>query len=272
MYRSAVLGNTPIPIWHDEEWIVRNIPHNAKLCVKIYDKDDEKLVDDYIGRFDVDDLIHYEATTKGHKIIGAFGQNTGRFHLTIQAMQSNEETRELPLYTFDGPCRYFRHDSHAIGRLTMLNADCVYSTWKIPIKRILFYFPQHERQYWNRQYKAAQTIFGDCAISLASQITIKLAHKTLYRRTLRHNENARLNNANDLWKLIFTDRVTQRIRPCVYTYVIICGDLVRQAIHFLLILPVSMHFWLMFRNMFAMQENFIFVQSMAGSGVTMSGN
>ncbi|UJR14277.1 hypothetical protein I4U23_001267 [Adineta vaga] len=219
-FTSAISPNTSSPTWDNEQWIVRNIPRNAKLIVKLYDKDDEKLADDYIGRFIVDDLIDYQPPQKGHKIIGAFGQYNGRFYLSIQSMQSSDETKRLPRYTFDGPCRYFRHDSYAIGRLTMLNADCVYSTWKIPMRRISVYFPPYQRQHWNTHYRSAQVIFGKCPVSLLSKTTIKLTHKALYGRTVKHNENGHLNSADDLWKHVFVDKTTKRIKPSIYTYVI----------------------------------------------------
>ena len=102
----------------------------------------------------------------------------------------------------------------------MLNAACVYSTWKIHIRRISAYFRPQQRQYWNPKYPAAQVIFGDYPSAMASQNTIKLAHKLLYRRTLKHNESGVLNDTNALWKCAFTDRTTQRVRPAIYTYVI----------------------------------------------------
>ena len=219
-FRSTIKRNTAAPEWDDEEWIVRNIPRHAKLVVKLFDKDDDKIKDDYIGRFIISDLIDEKPPEKGYKILGAFGQYSGRFYLSIHTMQSTEETRRLPRYTFDGPCRYFRHDSVAIGRLTMLNADCVYSTWKIQLKRISVFFPTYERQHWNRQYHAARNIFGGCPLALASQGTIKVAHKVLYGRTLKHNENGRLNTVDDLWKSIFTDRITKKIEPRLFTYII----------------------------------------------------
>ena len=219
-FRSTIIPNTATPKWDDEKWIVRNIPSNAKLSVKIYDKDDDKIVDDYIGEFEIFNLINYHPPSKGHEIIGPSDRHNGYFHLSIHSIQSSNETKHLPPYTFDGPCRYSRHDSFAIGRLTMLNADCVYSTWKIPMRRIsVFFIPEH-RQYWNKQYRAAKTIFGSCPLSLASQSTIKLAHKVLYGRTLKNNENGLLKNADDLWKSIFSDRTTKRIKPCIYSYVI----------------------------------------------------
>ncbi|CAF4378275.1 unnamed protein product [Rotaria sp. Silwood2] len=219
-FTSSILSNTATPTWDDEKWIVRNIPLNAKLTVKIYDKDDEKILDDYIGGFEVLNLINYHRPPKGHEIIGLLKNHSGYFHLSIHSMKSSEETKHLPPYTFDGPCRYSRHDSFAIGRLTMLNADCVYSTWKIHIRRISAFLKPHERQHWNTKYKAAQTIFGHYPSSVASLTAIKLAHKALYGQTLKHHENGQLTNADDLWKLVFSDRTTQRIKPCIYTYVI----------------------------------------------------
>jgi len=193
-YRSTIVPNTPTPTWEDEKWIVRNIPSNAKLSVKIYDKDDDKILDDYIGGFEIFNLINYRAPQKGHEIIGLFDRHKGYFHLSIHSIQSSHETKHLPRYTFDGPCRYFRHDSFSVGRLTMLNADCIYSTWKISMRRISVFLKPQDRQHWNKKYKAAQTIFGNYPLSLASQSTIKLAHKVLYGRTLKHNENGLLTN------------------------------------------------------------------------------
>ena len=193
---------------------------NAQLCVKIYDKDDDQLNDDYIGQFEILNLINYHAPPNGHEIIGTLGRQHGYFHLSIHSIPSPKETKDLPPYTFDGPCRYSRHDSQAVGRLTMLNTDCIYSTWKIHIRRISAYFRPHERQYWNPQYPAAQTIFGDYPFAFACLKTIKLAHKVLYGRTLKNNENGLLNSTDDLWKCVFTDRTTQRVKPATYTYVI----------------------------------------------------
>ncbi|CAF3161443.1 unnamed protein product [Rotaria sp. Silwood2] len=219
-FTSSILSNTATPKWNDEKWIVRNIPLNAKLTVKIYDKDDEKILDDYIGEFEVLNLINYHPPPKGHEIIGPLNYHSGYFHLSIHSMKSSEDTKHLPPYTFDGPCRYSRHDSFAIGRLTMLNTNCVYSTWKIHLRRISLFFKPHERQHWNTKYKAAQTIFGNYPASLASLTTIKLAHKALYGQTLKHHEKGQLTNADDLWKFVFSNRTTQRIKPCIYTYII----------------------------------------------------
>ena len=207
-------------MWENEKWIVRNIPLTAKLSVRVFDKDDDKLGDDYIGEFEVLNLINYHAPPDGHEIIGTFGRQHGYFHLSIQSIPCSDDTKDLPPYTFDGPCRYSRHDSLAVGRLTMLNTECIYSTWKIQMRRISVYFNPNERQHWNKQYSAAQSIFGDRPLALASKNAIKIAHKLLYGRTLKNNQNGFLDDADDVWKIVFTDEKTQRIKPCIYTYVI----------------------------------------------------
>ncbi|CAF0752841.1 unnamed protein product [Rotaria sordida] len=219
-FTSMIVPNTSSPKWNNEEWIVRNIPMNAKLSVTIYDKDDEKVIDDYVGKFEIENIVNYQASEDGHRIIGPLDQYRGRFYLSIDASKSSPESQQLPSYTYDGPCRFFRHDDFVVGRFTMLNHDCVYSTWKIRMRRISFFFRYHELQHWNLDSRNAQILFGDCALSLIAQNSLKLAHRTLYRRTLTNTENGQLNSSDDLWRLVFTNKTTQRIKPCVYTYII----------------------------------------------------
>ncbi|UJR32840.1 hypothetical protein I4U23_020302 [Adineta vaga] len=220
IFTSSIIPNTATPKWEDEKWIVRNIPINAKLSVKVYDKDDDTVNDDYIGQFEILNLINYHAPPKGHEIRGTLNHLNGYFHLSIHSMPSSDETKLLPRYTFDGPCRYFRHDSFAVGRLTMLNADCVYSTWKIRMRRISVFFNPDDRQHWNKKYRAAQAIFGNSPLTLASQSTIKLAHKVLFGQAIKNTETGIVTTAEDLWTTIFTDRTTKMIQPCIYSYVI----------------------------------------------------
>ncbi|CAF1240772.1 unnamed protein product [Rotaria sordida] len=219
-YRSLIVTNTLSPQWKDEEWIIRNVPLNAKLTIEIYDKDDDSLNDDYIGQIEIIDLSNYQAPREGHRILDSFSRYKGRFHLTIQSIELSELSKKLPRYTFDGPCRYTRHNSSVVGYLTMLNNECIYSTWKINLRRISVFFRSYERQQWNRQYRIAQTIFGGTPTSIIKQNAFKLAHKLLYRQTIKNNETGRLKNADDLWKLILYDNKTQKIRTCIYTYII----------------------------------------------------
>ncbi|CAF3477388.1 unnamed protein product [Rotaria sp. Silwood1] len=219
-FKSIALPRTLEPSWYDAEWIVRNISRHAELIVTLYDKYDRKLSDDFIGQFIIRDLINYIPSTKGHDIINASNQYNGCFHLSIQSMKSSEETKQLPRYTLDSSCRYFCHNSMTMGRLTKINIDHTYPTWKIQMRRISFFFLPNQRQYWNKQYKSARAIFGNYPFSSTSRKSIKLAHKALYEKTSRYNENGSLNSSDDLWKFVFTNRITKIIKPCIYTYVI----------------------------------------------------
>lgn len=193
---------------------------DAKLTVKIYDKDDKILKDDYIGQFEIKDLSNYQPPAEGHKILDLKGRTKGRFHLTIQSKTLSDSDEKLPNYTFDGPCRFIRHDSTTFGHLTMLNQNVNYSTWKIPLRRISVYFRPYDFQPWNRQYPIAQSIFNGTPASAARQNSFKLLHKLLYGRTIKNSETDRLTNADDLWKKIFFGRPTIAARLCFYTYII----------------------------------------------------
>ena len=219
-YRSTILIDTLNPTWTDEEWIVRNIPLNAKLVVSIYDRDDDTPNDDYIGQFEIKNLATYQSPDQGHTILDAKHRPSGSFRLTIESSPSPESSRQLPRYTFDGPCRYSRHGSSSFGRLTSTNDNRIYFTWKIHIRRLFAYFRPHDVQPWNRQYDVAQSIFSGTPRSLMKQNGFKLAHKMLYGRTMKNNASGRLRSAADLWKEIFFDEKSQRIRACIYTYII----------------------------------------------------
>ncbi|CAF3893529.1 unnamed protein product, partial [Adineta steineri] len=96
--------------WNDEEWIIRNIPRNAKLLVKVCNKNEKGSDDNYIGEFEILNIINYDAPPNGHIIIDSYGQHKGHFHLSINSKKSSNESQQLPRYTFDGPCRYSRYD------------------------------------------------------------------------------------------------------------------------------------------------------------------
>ena len=214
------MPNTASPKWNDQEWFVRNIPSTAKLSITVYDKDDKKPKDDYVGKFEILNVMNYEAPPDGHVILGHLNRSCGRFHLSIDAVKSDSESQKFPHYTNDSRCRYSRHDDIVVGKFTKLNDDRVYSTFEIQLRRIPYFFRQHELQYWNQDYKSANMIFGKHPTALTTKNAIKLAHRVLYGRTVKYNEDGIINNADDLWKLVFIDRKTQRIKPCVYTYMI----------------------------------------------------
>ena len=82
---------------------------------------------------------------------------------------------------FDGPIRFTRHFSPTVGRLTNINDERLYSTWKMYLRRVRLYFGDTV-QHWNRDYRAAQTIFQG-PTSLAVRSTIQAGHAMLYARS-----------------------------------------------------------------------------------------
>ncbi|KZV95888.1 C2-domain-containing protein [Exidia glandulosa HHB12029] len=217
-YKSSVQPNTLNPVWN-EQWFVKNVPHNAALEVKVYDKDNGQR-DDFIGSF---------KTTVGD----------GKFECIIEASsKANKGTMffelkttptrvpNTPQYSFDGPVNFSRHASAAIGRfagakesgledktaflaaLPDAAADSLpqtspvppasarlYSTWKYHLKGVpLFFGDAH--QHWLESYPAAQKIFTGPPMIRAS---IRSAHRILYARTTM-NSFGLVQDANDLWR------------------------------------------------------------------------
>jgi hypothetical protein len=89
-------------------------------------------------------------------------------------------------------------------------------------------------QSWNREYKAAQTIFqGPTSIPVRS--TIKTAHSILYSRTTA-NAFGVIDGKEDLLSILHSGgssrpnqsvrslALAHRIKPAIYTYVISCSD------------------------------------------------
>ncbi|CAF0907796.1 unnamed protein product [Rotaria sordida] len=212
-YVSACVVNTSNPVWN-EEWIVRKVPSNGKLSVEVCDKDDTSTYDDYIGKFQVD-LKTVE--NKEIPILGPLNTIQGRFKLSIILLENSPDTVNLRPYTFDGPVRYARHHSLSVGHLTKINDERLYFTWEIYLKRIDTYFDKNNKQKWNSSYQAAKSIF-EGPMSQVMQSMIKKAHRVLYAKTTT-NEFGLLNSHEDFWKLLI-NRNTNKIKPCVYTYII----------------------------------------------------
>jgi hypothetical protein len=212
-FSSACIVNTLNPIWN-EEWIVRNIPFAAKLFVTVYDKDDDTINDDYIGKFQINlKAIENEFID----ILGPLNSIRGKFQLSIIPLPPSPDTIKLRPYIFDGPVRYSRHNSLTVGHLTKINDERLYSTWEISLKRIDLYFDQNQKQKYNSSYQAAKSIF-EGPMAYAIQSFIKQAHRVLYAKHTT-NEFGSLNSYEDFWKLLL-DTNTNNIKPCVYTYII----------------------------------------------------
>ena len=205
--------NTLNPVW-DEDWIVRNVPPNAKLSVEIYDKDDGKFGDDYIGKFQID---LQSMTNELIDIRGRFDLICGQFRLSIISLPTSPDAIKLRPYTFDGPVRYSRRNSRTVGHLTKSNDERLHSTWEISLKRIDFYFHPHEKQKYNSSYSAAKEIF-EGPKSYIIQSGIRQGHRVLYAKHTT-NQFGSIHSLDDFWTL-FLDPNTQRINPCVYTYII----------------------------------------------------
>ncbi|CEL57160.1 hypothetical protein RSOLAG1IB_08393 [Rhizoctonia solani AG-1 IB] len=201
-YTSRALPNTLNPEWN-EFWRIRNVPSLAILKVKVYDKDENQYLDDYVGRFKITDV--YVGGLRDVPIMSLLRREHGTFQIEIISKQA--EYPNLPAYIFDGPCRYSIHLSPTIGAFTAKTTSARrYSTWKIYLKGIQMYFGEH-RQHWNREYRAAQAIFTG-PLSLTVRAPIIAGHRLLYARTTA-NRTGILYNAEDFWSL-FRASVDQR--------------------------------------------------------------
>jgi hypothetical protein len=108
----------------------------------------------------------------------------------------------------------------------------MYSTWKIYIKGIPQFFGS-TMQGWNHDYKAAQAIFqGPTSIAVRSGIVA--GHRMLYARTALNGFGV-IASADDMFQLLHgasrgsssgdgSRASANRIKPAVYTYVIVKED------------------------------------------------
>ncbi|CAE6362227.1 unnamed protein product [Rhizoctonia solani] len=217
-YTSRALPNTLNPEWN-EFWRIRNVPSLAILKVKVYDKDENQYLDDYVGRFKITDV--YVGGVRDVPILSLLRRDHGTFQIEIISRPA--EYPNLPAYIFDGPCRYSIQYvppldflvaeltqtsslSPTVGAFTAKTTSARrYSTWKIYLKGIQLYFGNH-RQHWNREYRAAQAIFSG-PLSLTVRTPIIAGHRLLYARTTA-NRTGILYSAEDFWSL-FRARVDQ---------------------------------------------------------------
>ncbi|KAH9923704.1 uncharacterized protein BXZ73DRAFT_50836 [Epithele typhae] len=252
---STVKPNTLSPVWN-ELWKIRNVPSTATLHVEVLDKDVGNLTDDHIGTFD-------SSVAPGAKECSiesvSLRRNRGTFWLHIDSTPSTDGKAERRQYIFDGPIRFSRHFSPTVGRLTNLNDARLYSTWKVYIKGVRMFFGDTV-QPWNRDYKAAQSIFQGPA-SIAVRSTIQAGHRMLYARSTTNGFGV-IDGPQDVFRLLLhgsvgnpdgttsgagvaqgilaslsrtqtgpqaTSTTTEvphahRVKPAVYTYVIAAED------------------------------------------------
>ncbi|KAG5654022.1 hypothetical protein H0H81_008332 [Sphagnurus paluster] len=219
-YVSSVKAQTLAPVWN-EIWRVKNVPVISDLNVEVFDKDDGRPHDDYIGKF----KVSVASGAKEAEIEGPLlRKDRGTFWLKISSQPSDLSLANAYPYLFDGPIRYSRHSSLTVGRLTNLPAaDRLYSTWKIYLRGVPLYFKDNY-QSWNRDYKAAQGIFGPGPGPLAARGGIQAGHRLLYSRAGR-NEFGVLSGGADLVQLLKAPAASgERVKPAVYTYIISATD------------------------------------------------
>lgn len=241
-YTSTVKENTQSPVWN-EVWHIKNVPTTADLEVGVFDKDPGPH-DDAIGLF-------HAAITPGAKDYGIEGLITkrakGTFWLEMEIREPTHAAEHCPPYTFDGPVRFSRHFSPTVGLLTSLNDERLYSTWKIFIKGVGMFFGDIV-QGWNREYAAAQRIFGPGPESMAVRSAIKSGHAMLYARSTCNGFGV-IETKQDVFNLFegslrghhpppppplagadeqlpgqVSPKAPQRIKPAVYTYVVAVQD------------------------------------------------
>lgn len=121
-----------------------------------------------------------------------------------------------------------------VGALTKprLRDTRLYSTWKVYIKGVPRIFGD-QVQHWNRDYRAAQTIFqGPTSIALRSGI--QAGHRLLYARSVSNGFGV-IKSTEDVYTLFRggimrrssidgTVLHAHRIKPAVYTYIISTDD------------------------------------------------
>jgi hypothetical protein len=83
-------------------------------------------------------------------------------------------------------------------------------------------------QHWNVNYKAAQTIFGHTASSIAVRSSIQMGHRMLYARST-NNGFGLIEKPADLLQIFVGETegrsaTSNRVKPAVYTYVISAED------------------------------------------------
>jgi len=233
---SNVISNTLQPVWN-EIWRVRNVPSTASLKVEVLDKDEGSASDDFIGRFDIS-LTPGAREVEIEGPILALRKERGKFWLSISTKPSTMRLRNEFQFLFDGPPRYTRHFSPTVGLLTtnatQTRDDRLYSTWKFTLKGLPLFF-RDVTQGWNKNYAAAQKIFGNGPASLAVRSGIQAGHRMLYAR-LAGNGYGIINNVLDNGteepvplKAVLNagsgdNTYAERIKPAVYTYIISAVD------------------------------------------------
>ncbi|KAF8163977.1 hypothetical protein BJ912DRAFT_813912, partial [Pholiota molesta] len=224
LHSSSVQQKTLSPVWN-EVWRVKNVPATADLVITFMDKDDGSLTDDFIGSV----KTSVAAGAKEVEIEGPLlklRSSRGTFWFKIESTSAEDEDPAAYPYLFNGPIRFSRHFSPTVGALTNINNARLYSTWKMFVMGIPQIFGD-VHQHWNRDYKAAQSIFQG-PTSIAVRSGIQAGHRMLYARTSTNGFGV-INDTADIMKLLHSGpgrdgsdggAFAHRVKPAVYTYII----------------------------------------------------
>ncbi|KAF9528271.1 C2-domain-containing protein [Crepidotus variabilis] len=217
---STVKQNELAPVWN-ETWRIKNVPATADLVINVMDKDEGSVTDDFIGTI----RTGVSAGAKELEIESPLlKRSRGTFWIKIESKHAQDPTPNTYPYLFNGPVRFSRHFSPTVGALTNLDEARLYSTWKMFIMGIPHFFGD-VHQPWNRNYKAAQTIFQG-PTSVAVRSTVQAGHRLLYARTA-NNGFGIIDDAADVNALLQSGDSrpgAHRVKPVVYTYIISSED------------------------------------------------
>ena len=81
------------------------------------------------------------------------------------------------------------------------------------MRRISFFLPRDDDQERNQRSKSSRKVFDDYPLFSAALNSMKIDEGKL-------EESGRLTSADDLWKSIFSDKLTRRIQARAYNYII----------------------------------------------------
>lgn len=241
IYRSTVKPNTLAPVWN-EYWKIRNVPIGAKLHIDVLDKDNGTVTDDFIGESETDiapgareltlQAAGFRSVARGTMWIKVRVINSPHGIVliscrtqidSIPAADPRAQTRQ---YIFDGPIRYSRHFAPTVGLLGNVQDSHLYSTWKMFLRGVPLFFG-NTVQPWNKNYKAAQTIFNPGPTSMAVRSTIQAGHRMLYARSTTNNFGV-VKNSQDIVDILHGGKAgtqtAHRVKPAVYTYIISVDD------------------------------------------------
>ncbi|KAF9930214.1 hypothetical protein FBU30_000758 [Linnemannia zychae] len=224
-YVTGVQWNTLSPVW-DARWELLNVTDETELVLFIKDKDKMK-EDNLLGKA----ILVLGAKLEGTQehfidIIRPDGRAHGQVIVHTTGTRSYGKSTHLGKATSAGPVRFSRHTSYAAGVLTAENRKFEFYAYRLRLYHLYDIFGTDPSQYngWNKNYGAAQKIFGDNLEGLQIRQALHNQHAYLYRHGRTTVYNA-LSNGSDFGELLHGDRLKkdpeQDLKMVVFTYSIV---------------------------------------------------